>query len=780
MSSAESVTASVASPVQALPNIDKSVLDVLPSAVYVTDACGRILYYNRAAASLWGREPALFESFWCGSWKLYRPDGTVLPHDQCPMAITLKQGRPVRGVEAVLERPDGTRIPFIPYPAPLFDAAGTLVGAVNMMVDISGQKTSETTLRNEIDERLRVEEAHERLVSIIESSDDAIVSKDLDGIIVSWNGGAERLFGYTAKEVVGKPVTILIPAHRRDEESDILERIRRGERVDHYETIRQRKDGSLLNISLTVSPVRDSEGKVVGASKIARDVTPRKRAEDALAQRIIEQAALYRFTDRLHKAEGREDVYEAALDGICQALGCERASILLFDAAGVMRFVAWRGLSEGYRRAVDGHSPWTADVEDPAPIFFDDLVSSDIPEDLKETIRSEGIAALGFIPLVANGRLIGKFMTYYGAPHTFTQGEIDLAATVARQLGFSIARTGAEEARQEADESLRKNEQRLQLALEAGHMGAWEWDLASGGVVWSPGLQQIHGLGPGSFGGSLEDFKRDIHPDDLSMVLAEVDRAIAARDDYHVSYRIVRPDGQVRWLEAFGRFVLNPNGSPQKLGGVCMDVTTRKQAEAERDLLVAELSHRVKNTLATVLSIERQSFSKASSIEDARRSFGARIQALAQTHGRLADKNWSGVSLQTLFLDELAPYRREDSQNVRLAGSSVVLNPKCALTLGLAIHELATNAAKYGALSAKGGLVEVSWQIDPRDRHLQIRWIESGGPAVERPARSGFGRLLLERALASDLKGSVDLDFAAEGLRCHIAIPLEGHVGGVA
>jgi PAS domain S-box-containing protein len=311
-------------------------------------------------------------------------------------------------------------------------------------------------------------------------------------------------------------------------------------------------------------------------------------------------------------------------------------------------------------------------------------------------------------------------------------------------------------------------------------MGAWEWDLASGRVVWSPSLQQIHGLEPGSFDGTLEGFKRDIHPDDLSMVLAEVDRAIAARDAYHVNYRIVRPDGDVRWLEAFGRFVLYPDGSPQKLGGVCMDVTTRKHAEAERDLLVAELSHRVKNTLATVLSIERQSFSKASSIEDARRSFGARIQALAQTHGRLADKNWSGVSLQTLFLDELAPYRREDSGNVKLDGSTVVLNPKCALTLGLAIHELATNAAKYGALSAKSGSVEVSWQIDPRDRQLRICWIESGGPAVERPTRSGFGRLLLERALASDLKGSVDLDFVAEGLKCHIAIPLEGHVGGVA
>jgi two-component sensor histidine kinase len=117
---------------------------------------------------------------------------------------------------------------------------------------------------------------------------------------------------------------------------------------------------------------------------------------------------------------------------------------------------------------------------------------------------------------------------------------------------------------------------------------------------------------------------------------------------------------------------------------------------------------------------------------------------------------------------------------VKLDGSTVVLNPKCALTLGLAIHELATNAAKYGALSAKSGSVEVSWQIDPRDRQLRICWIESGGPAVERPTRSGFGRLLLERALASDLKGSVDLDFVAEGLKCHIAIPLEGHVGGVA
>ena len=751
-------------------SLDPSILDALPAPIYTTDADGSITYYNEAAAKLWGCRPPLGESRWCGSWKLYWSDGTPLPHDQCPMAMTLKEKRPIRGMEALAERPDGTRVPFIPFPTPIFDSSGTLVGAVNMLVDISGRRQSEATLRH----------AEERLVSIIESSDDAIVSKDLNGIIVSWNPEAERLFGYTAEEVIGRSVTILIPAHSQSEEQGILERIRRGERVNHYETVRQRKDGRRVDISLTVSPVRDSEGKVIGASKIARDITARKRAEESLAKRNAEQVALYQFTDRLHKAASLDDIYKAALEGICQALGCERASILLFDDAGVMRFVAWRGLSDAYRRAVDGHSPWTANTEDPAPIVVDDIATAEIEDTLKGTIRSEGIAALAFMPLVVNGRLVGKFMTYYGAVHTFTQPEIDLAVTIARQLGFSVERIRAEEARSQADESLRKNQQRLQLALEAGEMGAWEWDMASGQVMWSPRLQEIHGIEPETFGGTIDDFRRDIYPDDADMVLAALERAIATRDDYHVLYRIIRTDGEVRWLEAFGRFVLNADGSPHRLGGVCMDVTMRKQADEQRDLLVAELSHRVKNTLATVISIERQSFSKGRSIDEARRSFGSRIQALAQTHGRLADRNWSGVAFETMLLDELAPYRREDLENVKIAGPRVVLNPKCALTVGLAVHELATNAAKYGALSEKGGSVDVTWQIDPRERQLQIRWLESGGPTVERPSRSGFGRLLLERALASDLRGSVDLDFAPSGLKCHIAIPLDGHVGGVA
>jgi two-component system, chemotaxis family, CheB/CheR fusion protein len=261
----------------------RDVLQALPAAVYTTDAEGRITYYNEAAALLWGYRPELGESKWCGSWKLYWPDGRPLPHDQCPMAQAIKESRPIRGIEAVAERPDGIKIPFIPYPTPLYDSSGTLVGAVNMLVDITDRK--------------RAEEYAQKLAAIVESAEDAIISKDLNGVITSWNRGAETVFGYAANDVIGKPITILIPEDCLDEESMILTRIRRGERVQRYQTKRRRKDGTLVDISMTVSPVKNAEGEVVGASKIARDITERVHAEQA--QRLIVDESKHRIRNTL-------------------------------------------------------------------------------------------------------------------------------------------------------------------------------------------------------------------------------------------------------------------------------------------------------------------------------------------------------------------------------------------------------------------------------------------------------------------------------------------------
>jgi PAS domain S-box-containing protein len=190
-------------------------------------------------------------------------------------------------------------------------------------------------------------------------------------------------------------------------------------------------------------------------------------AEEALAARVREQTALYQFTDRLQRTRSLTETYEPALDAIISALQCNRAAILLCDASGTMKFVAARRLSEQYRRAVEGHSPWSPDSENPEPICVKDVAKAALPEPIMRAVLEEGIGALAFIPLLARGRVIGKFMTYYDAPHAFTRNDVDLAATVARQLAFAVDRIRAEEARVAAELALRESEARKSAILES-------------------------------------------------------------------------------------------------------------------------------------------------------------------------------------------------------------------------------------------------------------------------------------------------------------------------
>jgi PAS domain S-box-containing protein len=247
-------------------------LEKLPAAVYTCNADGLITCFNSRAAETWGREPKLCDPAdrFCGPVRLWSPDGTRIDRDQCWAALALRDNREYDNLEVIIERPDGSRVVGLAHAQPLHDDHGNLTGAINLFVDITDRK--------------RAEEAQGRLVAIVDSADDAIIGKDLNGIITNWNGGATKLFGYTAEEAIGRPVSMLMPAERIDEEAGILRRIRGGESISHYETVRRHKDGGLLDISLSVSPIHDAGGRIIGASKIARFIGDRKRMEGALRE----------------------------------------------------------------------------------------------------------------------------------------------------------------------------------------------------------------------------------------------------------------------------------------------------------------------------------------------------------------------------------------------------------------------------------------------------------------------------------------------------------------
>jgi PAS domain S-box-containing protein len=256
--------------------------DLVPVAVYTCDADGVIQEYNRRAVELWGREPGRNgeKPRFCGSYKIYYPDGRRMPHEECPLARALRGEKlKAKDLEIIVERPDGERRHVIPAPRILTNIHGKITGAINSLFDITEHKRAET--------------AAMRLAAAVQSSHDAVAAKTLNGIITDWNQSAERIFGYKPKEIIGKSVLTLIPKDRQDEEQEILRRIRRGESLDHYETVRRRKDGRLIDVSLTISPIKDPKGQVVGISKIARDITERKTAEGRLA----EQARLLDLTN---------------------------------------------------------------------------------------------------------------------------------------------------------------------------------------------------------------------------------------------------------------------------------------------------------------------------------------------------------------------------------------------------------------------------------------------------------------------------------------------------
>ncbi|MES2792680.1 MAG: PAS domain S-box protein [Planctomycetota bacterium] len=412
----------------------RRVLDVLPVAAYTCDPSGLITYFNSHAEQLWGRAPKLNDAAdrFCGSFKLFASDGSPISHDQCWMARALQTGNQYNAQEIVLERPNGTRATVLAHANPLRDDAGKLLCAVNVLIDINDRKQGEV--------------AQAQLAAIVQSSTDAIIGKSLDGRILSWNAAAEQLFGYAAKEAVGSSIMMIIPPERIDEERSILSRLRLGERIEHFETERVGKQGQRIDISLTVSPILNGAGQIIGASKIARDITPRKQADkallalkDELAVQLADLRRLHEMSVRLSTTLELHPLLDEILSTATAAEGTDMGLLSLCDSDQEgLRVGASLGFNEEYLKQIEfvkpGEGAYGRCYQEHCCIIIEDVDTDPAFEPYRDVARSAGIKSIHCTPLITrSGRLIGVLSTHFRTPHRPTDREIHLCNLCARQ-----------------------------------------------------------------------------------------------------------------------------------------------------------------------------------------------------------------------------------------------------------------------------------------------------------------------------------------------------------
>jgi PAS domain S-box-containing protein len=313
-----------------------------------------------------------------------------------------------------------------------------------------------------------------------------------------------------------------------------------------------------------------------------------------------------------------------------------------------------------------------------------------------------------------------------------------------------------------------ESEQRRNLAMAAGNMGSWDWDWSSGEVHWDNTQAMIFGIDPERFEITPRSVARLIVPADRERLADAIRQLSALTPTCEIELEIVRPSGEIRCCFTSAAASLDAEGRIQRLSGVTIDITARKRAEQRQMLLAREVDHRARNVLTLVQSIVR--LTRAGDVEAFSAAIEGRITALARVHTILSLSSWEGAELGGLIREELAPFIARDASRVSASGPLVRLKPAAAQTLALALHELATNAVKYGALSSLTGSLSVAWR--EAGGHLQLEWRECEGPRISAPSRRGFGTRSVIASVETQLGGQVEFDWKAEGLVCRLSIPL--------
>ena len=319
---------------------------------------------------------------------------------------------------------------------------------------------------------------------------------------------------------------------------------------------------------------------------------------------------------------------------------------------------------------------------------------------------------------------------------------------------------------EESHAKLRESEQRRSLAISAGRMGSWDWDWVNGDWMWDEGQFRIFGVDPQAFVPTPASVQALLHPDDIDELRNAMAEFNKGTRSYEAEFRINRPDGETRWCIGTAAATVDKSGRVIRVSGVTVDITERKRAEERQNLLAREVDHRAKNALALVQSIVR--LTRSETVKDYVKSIEGRINALARVHTILSLSSWQGAEIRKLVDEELAPYSA--GGQIVLSGTEAQLSPATAQTLALALHELATNSAKYGSLSTLAGRLFIRWEI--QGDTLALTWEERGGPQVQAPTSIGFGTKTVIASIKSQLGGQARFDWRSEGLFCRLSVPM--------
>ncbi len=393
--------------------------------------------------------------------------------------------------------------------------------------------------------------------------------------------------------------------------------------------------------------------------------------------------------------------------------------------------------------------------KDTAIIFISAVHLTDV-----DRLRGYAMGAVDYVPVPVVPEVLRAKVKVFAELYRKTRELEQLNSQLERHVAERTAELEASNRR------LLLSEQGRSLALAAGQMGSWEWDVEAGQGTWDEGQYRIFGVAPEKFQVSLQNMRDVIHPEDWAPLAQAIERMADGEPTQQIEFRVRRPDGEIRWCTGTAAASVDAAGKVMRISGVTIDVTDRKEAEERQTLLAREVDHRARNALAIIQAIIR--LTRANQVDEYVATVEGRIKALALAHTLLSNSRWQGADLGTLVAEEFGPYRSGNKFETK--GPNVSLTPATAQGIALALHELATNAAKHGALSSMKGKVSLTWQF--QSDTLTLHWLESGGPSIKAPAVRNFGLKVIRTSVEQQLGGEAKFDWNPRGLRCDLVIPL--------